>query len=89
MAESTGMANFDVVSMFGVIAPSGTPSAIINQLNAATKSILQRQDVQDRMLTAGVYVNYLSPADSVKRIHTELSMWAKVIKDSNINLNEN
>lgn len=89
VVESTGMANFDVVSMFGVIAPSGTPSAIINQLNAATKSILQRQDVQDRMLTAGVYVNYLSPADSVKRIHTELSMWAKVIKDSNINLNEN
>lgn len=89
VAESTGMANFDVVSMFGVIAPSGTHSAIINQLNAATKSILQRQDVQDRILTAGVYVNYLSPADSVKRIHTELSMWAKVIKDSNINLNEN
>ena len=89
VAEATGMANFDVVSMFGVIAPSGTPAAIINQLNAATKSILQRQDVQDRMLTAGVYVNYLSPAESVKRIHTELNMWAKVIKDSNINLNEN
>jgi len=89
VAEATGMANFDVVSMFGVIAPSGTPAAIINQLNAATKSILQRQDVQDRMLTAGVYVNYLSQTDSVKRIHTELNMWAKVIKDSNINLNEN
>ncbi len=89
VAEATGMANFDVVSMFGVIAPSGTPAAIINQLNAATKSILQRQDVQDRMLTAGVYVNYLSSVDSVKRIHTELNMWAKVIKDSNINLNEN
>lgn len=89
VTEATGIANFDVVSMFGVLAPSGTPKAIVTQVNDALKIILQRPDVQERMLTAGVYTNYLSPADSVKRIHTEMSMWSKVIKDSNINLNEN
>jgi hypothetical protein len=36
------------------------------------------------MLAAGVYVNYLSPADSGKRITRELNMWSKVIKDANI-----
>jgi tripartite-type tricarboxylate transporter receptor subunit TctC len=36
------------------------------------------------MLTAGVYVNYLSPADSAKRIQNELAMWGKVVKDANI-----
>jgi tripartite-type tricarboxylate transporter receptor subunit TctC len=53
-------------------------------LSADIKLILQRPDVQERMLAAGVYVNYLSPADSTKRIQRELSMWGKVVKDANI-----
>jgi tripartite-type tricarboxylate transporter receptor subunit TctC len=87
--EATGVSNFDVVSMFGILAPTGTPKAIVNQLSEAAKSILLRQDVQDRMLTAGVYTNYLSPSESTKRIHAEMNMWAKVIKDSNVKLSEN
>ena len=84
VTEATGMPNFDVVSMFGILAPAGTPKPIIDKLNADLKVILQRPDVQERMLAAGVYVNYLTPADSAKRIHRELTMWEKVIKDANI-----
>jgi tripartite-type tricarboxylate transporter receptor subunit TctC len=84
ITEATGLPNFDVVSMFGIETPAGTPKSIINKLSAEIKTILQRPDVQDRMLAAGVYVNYLSPAESSKRITRELNMWAKVIKDSNI-----
>jgi tripartite-type tricarboxylate transporter receptor subunit TctC len=84
VAEATGLPNFDVVSMFGIEAPAGTPKPIIDKLSADIKLILQRPDVQERMLAAGVYVNYLSPADSGKRISRELSMWSKVIKDANI-----
>ena len=36
------------------------------------------------MLAAGVYVNYLSPTDSSKRISREMTMWSKVIKDANV-----
>ena len=84
ITEATGLPNFDVVSMFGIEAPAGTPKTIIYKLSAEIKSILQRPDVQERMLAAGVYVNYLSPAESSKRITRELNMWAKVIKDANI-----
>ncbi|WP_353431682.1 tripartite tricarboxylate transporter substrate binding protein [Polynucleobacter sp. MWH-UH23A] len=84
ITEATGLPNFDVVSMFGIEAPAGTPKAIIYKLSTEIKSILQRPDVQERMLAAGVYVNYLSPAESSKRITRELNMWAKVIKDANI-----
>jgi tripartite-type tricarboxylate transporter receptor subunit TctC len=70
--------------MFGIEAPAGTPKFIVNKLSADIKTILQRPDVQERMLAAGVYVNYLSPAESSKRITRELNMWAKVIKDANI-----
>ena len=84
VTEATGLPNFDVVSMFGILAPAGTPKGVIDKLSTDIKTILQRPDVQERMLTAGVYVNYLSPADSAKRIHNELAMWGKVVKDANI-----
>ena len=84
VTQATGLPNFDVVSMFGIEAPAGTPKPIVDKLSAELKSILQRPDVQERMLAAGVYVNYLSPADSAKRIQRELGMWAKVIKDAKV-----
>ena len=84
VTQATGLPNFDVVSMFGIEAPAGTPKPIVDKLSSDIKIILQRPDVQERMLAAGVYVNYLSPADSAKRISRELNMWAKVIKDANV-----
>ena len=84
ITEATGLPNFDVVSMFGILAPAGTPKPIIDKLSGDIKIILQRPEVQERMLAAGVYVNYLSPADSSKRISREMTMWSKVIKDANV-----
>lgn len=84
VTEATGLPNFDVVSMFGILAPAGTPKPIIDKLSGDIKIILQRPEVQERMLAAGVYVNYLSPADSSKRISREMTMWSKVIKDANV-----
>lgn len=84
ITEATGLANFDVVSMFGIEAPPGTPSAIVNKLSTDIRAILQRPEVQERMLAAGVYVNYLAPAEASKRITRELNMWGKVIKDANV-----
>jgi len=82
--QAVGLPNFDVVSMFGIEAPTGTPKPIIDKLSSQIKAILERPDVQERMLAAGVYGNYLSPAESAKRIQRELNMWAKVIKDAKI-----
>ncbi len=84
VTQATGLPNFDVVSMFGIEAPAGTPKPIVDKLSSDIKIILQRPDVQERMLAAGVYVNYLSPADSAKRISRELNMWATVIKDATV-----
>ncbi|WP_439650856.1 Bug family tripartite tricarboxylate transporter substrate binding protein [Polynucleobacter finlandensis] len=84
VTQATGLPNFDVVSMFGIEAPAGTPKPIVDKLSSDIKIILQHPDVQERMLAAGVYVNYLSPADSAKRISRELNMWAKVVKDANV-----
>jgi len=84
VTEATGIPNFDVVSRVGIAAPAGTSKAVIDKLNTDIRSILQRPEVQERMLAAGVYVNYLNAADSSKKIQNEVAMWAKVIRDANI-----
>ena len=82
VAES--LPGFEATTWFAMFAPANTPKPIIDKLNADIKIILQRPEVQERMLGAGVYVNYLSPSDSAKRIQRELTMWDKVIKDANV-----
>ncbi|WP_231969974.1 tripartite tricarboxylate transporter substrate-binding protein [Polynucleobacter necessarius] len=46
VTEATGLPNFDVVSMFGLLVPAGTPKPIIDKLSADIKIILQRPEVQ-------------------------------------------
>lgn len=82
--EVTGLKDFDVVSMFGIVAPTGTPKPVIDRLNTEIEKILKRQEVKDKMLAAGVYVNYMNAADSQKKISREIAMWAKVITEGNI-----
>ena len=46
VTQATGLPNFDVVSMFGIEAPAGTPKPIVDKLSSDIKIILQRPDVQ-------------------------------------------
>ena len=84
ISEALGIPNFDVVSMFGVMAPSGTPPSIIQRISDDLKTILQKPDVQERMMAAGVFVNYMNPKDSSIKLHQEVAMWGKVISESHV-----
>jgi tripartite-type tricarboxylate transporter receptor subunit TctC len=84
ISEALGIPNFDVVSMFGVMAPSGTPPSIIQRISDDLKTILQKPDVQERMMAAGVFVNYMNPKDSSTKLHQEVAMWGKVISESHV-----
>jgi len=84
ISEALGIPNFDVVSMFGVMAPSGTPPSIIQRISDDLKTILQKPDVQERMMAAGVFVNYMNTKDSSTKLHQEVAMWGKVISESHV-----
>ena len=83
MAES-GMPGFEVSSMFGIMAPAGTPKPIINRLNAELGKILQMPDVKEKMLQQGAYATYTTPEQAAQRIRNEIAMWAKVIREGNV-----
>ena len=83
-AAEAGMPGFEASSMFGMAAPAKTPKEVIDRLNAELAKILQLPDVKAKLLEQGVYATHTTPAEAAKRIHDEVAMWAKVIKDANV-----
>lgn len=83
-AAQAGLKDFEVNSLFGILAPAGTPAAVVNKLNAALKGILQQQEVRDSMLGQGAVALYTTPEEAVLAIRAESAKWAKVIKDGDI-----
>ena len=79
-----GLPGFEVSSMFGIVAPAGTPEAVINKLNMTLKTILADNEVREQLLAQGAIATYTTPADAAKAIQAEFAKWDKVIKDGNI-----
>jgi tripartite-type tricarboxylate transporter receptor subunit TctC len=81
IAES-GVPGYDSVAWFGVLAPAGTPPAIVNQLNAEIIKVLKSPDVAHRLSSQGAEPAYNTPEQFSAYIKTEMGKWAKVVKAS-------
>ena len=83
-AGEAGLPNFAVSSMFGVLAPAGTPKEIVDRLNAEMVKMLQVPEVKEQLLQQGAYALSTSPQQTTERIRKEIGMWAAVIQDAKI-----
>jgi len=81
IAES-GLPGFESSSWFGVLAPAGTPPAIIAKLNAEIAKWLATPEAKDRLVAIGANGAGGSPEDFAKHIAAETAKWAKVVKES-------
>jgi tripartite-type tricarboxylate transporter receptor subunit TctC len=81
IAES-GVPGYEAVAWFGVLAPAGTPPAIVNKLNAEIVKVLKSPDVAQRLASQGAEPVSNTPEEFSAYIKTEMVKWAKVIKAS-------
>ena len=81
IAES-GLPGFEASSWFGVLAPAGTPPAIIAKLNTEIAKWLTSPEAKEKMLTLGANIGGGSPEDFAKHIAAETAKWQKVVKAS-------
>ncbi|SNT23965.1 Tripartite-type tricarboxylate transporter, receptor component TctC [Noviherbaspirillum humi] len=70
----------------GVMAPAGTPRAVINKLNAEMARIVRMPDVREKLAAQGAEVQTGSPEEFGAWMKTEVANWAKVINDAKIKL---
>ena len=86
-AAEAGVTGIEVASLFGVMAPAGTPAPIIAKLNAEIQKILAMPEAQEQLLQQGAYAVKMTPEQSAERIRKEIAQWAKVIQDAQIKAN--
>ena len=81
LAES-GLAGFDVNPWFGLLAPAGTPAAIVSQLNREINELLATPDLRARFAGQGAVPLATPPAEFAALLKQDIEKWAKVVKDS-------
>ena len=79
-----GYPKVEVLNWQGLIAPKGTPKAIIDKLNAAANEALKDPQLRELMLSQGNEIGGGSPAEFAALVKAEASKWSAVVKTANI-----
>lgn len=80
MAQYGGFSGY----WLGIIAPKGTPPALVAKWNAALKEVLDEPDARARVHALGMAPRVTSPAEMRMRIANDVPKWTKVARDNGI-----
>ncbi|MEA3194062.1 MAG: hypothetical protein QOD26_2395, partial [Betaproteobacteria bacterium] len=82
--SEAGLPGFDIGSWFGLLAPAGTPAAIVSRLNAETVKVLGRSDVQATLGAQGLELAPGSPEQFAAHIKSEIAKFTRIAKAASI-----
>ena len=83
IAES-GLAGYEAMSWYGLLAPARTPEAIFARLNDEVKRIAQDREVQERLAREGFESIHMTRAEFSRKIESDIGKWRKVVKAANV-----
>jgi tripartite-type tricarboxylate transporter receptor subunit TctC len=78
--DELGFKGFDATAWFGLMAPAGTPPAIVEKLHAATVKAVAAPEVRAKFDALGMEAIGNTPAEFAAVIRREIPYWAEVIK---------
>jgi tripartite-type tricarboxylate transporter receptor subunit TctC len=82
--DESGLRGFEVLGFFGVMAPAGTPRAIVARLNAEIAKILARPDTRERFAAQALEPGAMSAEQYADYIKTEAEKWGRLIREAGI-----
>ena len=80
LAES-GLAGYSAYVWMGLLAPKGTPAAIIDKLSRELKIVMALPEVKSHFAEAGIEIVSSTPAEMDSYFREERDHWARVVKD--------
>ncbi len=83
LAES-GLAGYETLAWFGLLAPAKTPPDIVAQLHREVQKALARPDVREALARLGSEPSGIGPAEFTLFIKSEIAKYSKIIKDAGI-----
>ncbi len=81
-----GYKNFVTESWNGLLAPAGTPDAVVQKLDAAVKKTVMANSFADKLLQAGIERSYKDSAEFAKYIRAEYVQWRTFIQVNRISV---
>jgi tripartite-type tricarboxylate transporter receptor subunit TctC len=81
-----GIKGFESGTWQGVLAPAGTPPAVLARLSAELTRIIQSPEVSARLASQGAEVSTLNTAEFATFFERERAKWAKVVADGGVSL---
>lgn len=86
MAES-GLPGFQAISWHGIVAPAGTPPAVVDTLNQAFSKALAAPEVRQRLMEEGAEAAAINTGEFGAFIQSEIAAWAEAVKASGASAN--
>jgi tripartite-type tricarboxylate transporter receptor subunit TctC len=80
--EETGYPGFDASSWFGIVAPVGTPRAIVDKIHRDTVRIVNLPDIRENLLSQGADPIGSTPEEFGRFMKSETEKWAEIVRIS-------
>jgi len=78
IAES--VPGYDLAGWYGVLAPAGTPSEIVNRLHGEIQKIMRSPQMKERYVALAIEPSERSPREYGEYVKSELAKWGKIIQ---------
>jgi tripartite-type tricarboxylate transporter receptor subunit TctC len=85
-AAEAGIAGHEGDTLTGIVAPAGTPHALIERLQAEVRRLVTLADVRERLEALGFNPVANTPEEFGERIRAEFTRWQKVIREAKIKI---
>lgn len=78
-AQEAGLPQFENIGWFGLLAPAGTPAAVIQKVQRDVARVMGETEVKARLYVQGMSPVVNTTAEFTRQIDQELERWAKVV----------
>jgi tripartite-type tricarboxylate transporter receptor subunit TctC len=83
---AVALPGFENVGWWGLVAPAGTPSAVITKVYTDTKKALEATELKERLFAQGLMTVGNTPQEFANTIREETALWAKIVKERKISV---
>lgn len=82
--SESGVPGYEANNWWGVLAPAGTPDAVVRKLNTESNAVMMLPETRKRLAGEGAESLNVTPDQFAKHIAAEIVKWGTVTKDANI-----
>jgi len=82
VAEAAGLPGYEAMVWFGLLAPAGTPAAVVNRISAEVERQYQQREFRERLAALGFEPSRSSPDELAQLIKSDIVKWGKAVRES-------